>query len=103
MGSFIDLQEFKSYEKSIITWLKNKNGKDKQESLLRLFAGIGIIEKLESYYICNGNFNQKTITKMNTKKDIFYNQEGDPIKLKDKGNSSEGKSFVKRMKNIYYM
>ena len=91
MGSFIDLQKFlKSYEKSIITWLKEPwHGKDKQESLLRLFAGLGLIEKLESYYICNGNFNQKTITKMNTKKDIFYNQEGDPIKLKDKGDSSD--------------
>ena len=39
-------------ENNIKTWLKEPwVGKDKQESLLRLFAGLGIIDKIKSYDI----------------------------------------------------
>jgi hypothetical protein len=64
-------------------------GKDKQESLLRLFAGLGLIEKLNDYNVCKGNFNLKTICVHNTRKDIFYDEKNNPIMLKDKGDSSD--------------
>ena len=92
MNTFIDLYEFiQSYDQeSIIPWLKKQwAGKDKQESLLRLFGGLGLIDKLKNYHICKGNFNKKTILKHETIKDIFYNQENNPVFLKDKGNSSD--------------
>ena len=92
MDTFKDLYEFlQLYEKTnIIPWLKESwVGKDKQESLLRLFAGLGLIDKIKSYDICKGNYNEKTITKNTTIKDVFYNQEDNLINLKDKGDSSD--------------
>ena len=91
MNTFIKLYEFlQSYEdENIIEWLENPwEGKDKQESLLRLFAGLGLIEKLNSYTICKGNFNLKTITKHTSLKDIFYD-ESTVNNLKDKGDASD--------------
>jgi len=92
MRTFIDLYEFlQSFpEDNILNWLKVPwVGKDKQESLLRLFAGLGLLPKLNQYHICKGNYNQKTITKHNTKKDIFYNEKNNRINLKDKGDKSD--------------
>ena len=92
MDTFKDLYEFLQLyeENNIITWLKEPwVGKDKQESLLRLFAGLGLIDKIKSYDICKGNYNEKTITKNTTIKDVFYNQEDNLINLKDKGDSSD--------------
>ena len=60
--TFKDLYEFlQDYEEyNIITWLENPwVGKEKQESLLRLFAGLGLIDKLKFYDVCKGNFNKK--------------------------------------------
>ena len=67
MDTFKDLYEFLQLyeENNIITWLKEPwVGKDKQESLLRLFAGLGLIDKIKSYDICKGNYNEKTIIKI---------------------------------------
>ena len=92
MNTFKDLYEYLQLyeENNIITWLKEPwVGKDKQESLLRLFAGLGLIYKIKSYDICKGNYNEKTITKNTTIKDVFYNQEDNLINLKDKGDSSD--------------
>ena len=92
MYTLKDLYEFLQLHKedNIITWLKEPwVGKDKQESLLRLFAGLGLIEKIKSYDMCKGNYNKKTITKNTTIKDIFYNKENNLIKLKDKGDKSD--------------
>ena len=92
MTTFKDLYIFlQSYEEdNIISWLKEHwTGKDKQESLLRLFAGLGLIHKLKEYDICKGNFNKKTITKKKTLKDVFYNKKDELINLKDKGDSSD--------------
>lgn len=92
MDTFKDLYEFLQLyeENNIITWLKEPwVGKDKQESLLRLFAGLGLIDKIKSYDICKGNYNEKTITKNTKIKDVFYNQEDYLINLKDKGDSSD--------------
>lgn len=92
MDTFKGLYEFLQLheEKNIRTWLKEPwVGKDKQESLLRLFAGLGLIDKIKLYDICKGNYNEKTITKNTTIKDVFYNHEDNLIKLKDKGDSSD--------------
>ena len=75
MKTFNDLFNFlQSYSNnSIIDWLEQSwTGKDKQESLLRLFAGLGLIEKFKDFNICKGNFNLRTIQKQLTFKDIFY-------------------------------
>ena len=90
--TFIDLYEFLQLyeENNIKSWLKDPwIGKEKQESLLRLFAGLELIDKIKSYNICKGNFNLKTITKHTTKKDVFYDQEDNLINLKDKGDKSD--------------
>ena len=92
MKTFVDLYKFlQDYENdNIIQWLKEPwKGKDKQESLLRLFAGLGLIDKIESFDICKGCYNKKTIVKHESRKDIFYDGKGDLINLKDKGDSSD--------------
>ena len=58
INTFKDLYEFlQTYSAtSIIGWLSDRwEGKDKQESLLRLFAGLGLIEKLNKYKTGIGN------------------------------------------------
>ena len=92
MDTFSDLYRFlQKYENGdIIDWLKESwVGKDKQESLLRLFAGLGLIDKLNLYDICHGNYNKKTINKNTYIKDVFYDNTGNLIHLKDKGDSSD--------------
>ncbi len=92
MNTFKDLYRFlqSCKENNITTWLKKPwIGKDKQESLLRIFAGLGLIDKLKLYDICRGNYNRKTIIKNTTIKDIFYNEENNLNNLKDKGDSSD--------------
>lgn len=91
METFIDLFKFLQWcEGDIIHWLQDQwVGKDKQESLLRLFAALGLIPQLTRFHICKGNYNKKTITKIVTKKDIFYNELNNPNNLKDKGDSSD--------------
>ena len=77
-------------EDDIMKWLENPwNGKDKQESLLRLLAGLGLIDKLNQYVICKGNYNKQTIMKKTLVKDVFFNEKNKPICLKDKGDSSD--------------
>ena len=90
--TFKDLYLFlQSYEKNDITeWLKIRwKGKDKQESLLRLFCGLNLIVKLENYSRCKGNFNLKTIEQFNTIKDNFFDENQNLIYLKDKGDASD--------------
>ena len=93
LKTFIDLYNFlQNYnENNIIKWLKKRwSGKDKQESLLRLFAGLGLISKLNNYTICEGNFNtQEGFTIMKTLKSVFYNEREVPKQLNDKGDSSD--------------
>ena len=92
IDTFNDLYEFLQScpNENILDWLNDRwEGKDKQESLLRLFAGLGLIEKLNNYKICKGNFNLKTIQQMSSIKDIFYDNTHNLIKLKDKGDSSD--------------
>ena len=75
-STFIDLYNFlQQYsDNNIISWLNIRwKGKDKQESLLRLFAGLGLLDKINNNYnVCKGNFNLKTINKQTSYKDVFY-------------------------------
>jgi hypothetical protein len=90
--TFKDLFEFlKGYDRpNIYEWLDEPwIGKDKQESLLRLFAYLGLIDKLNKYDMCGGNFNLRTIEKLMTIRDCFYTENNSLKKLKDKGDSSD--------------
>lgn len=92
MDTFKDLYNFlqESKEESIIPWLSEKwVGKDKQESLLRLFARLGIISKLKDYEPCVGNFNLMTIRKADSLTQMFYDEKNALIHLKDSGDSSD--------------
>lgn len=93
MHTFIDLYNFLLTHKSssgIKKWLSvDWKGRDKQESLLRLFAGLGVIDKLKHYNICKGNFNLNTISIHESKRDVFYCEDGSERNLKDKGDSSD--------------
>jgi len=93
MNTFVDLYNYLKNlnESDIKTWLQKPwKGKDKQESLLRLFAGLGLITKLnKDYAVCKGNFNNKTLTLLNNYSEIFYNSDNEEIKLKDSGDSSD--------------
>jgi hypothetical protein len=80
----------KNYKGCIIEWLCDPwQGKDKQETLLRLFKKLGLIKKLDNYEICKGNFNLKTIRKYKDFRDLFYKEDGTLRKIKDKGDSSD--------------
>jgi len=69
---------------SIIPFLNDKwQGKEKQESLFRLFAYLNVIKEFNNYTVCDGNFNEGTISK-NTDKSILFNKS-----LKDKGDKSD--------------
>lgn len=97
INTFKDLYEFlQQYRKdTIIDWLQIPwKGKDKQESLLRLFTGLGINEKWRDYTVCKGNFNRKTIQKHTCLKDVFYTNNR-LINLKDKGDSSDMTGILK--------
>jgi hypothetical protein len=99
METFKDLYKFLQTHTGdgIISWLEVPwEGKDKQESLLRLFAGLGLISKLSEFNIYKGNFNLNQITPMTSKKDIFYNDKNKLIRLKDKGDSSDLTGMYKK-------
>jgi len=89
--TFIEFFDFlKSLpEENFSEWItEHWDGKDKQESCLRLFAKLGLISKLNDFDMCRGNFNMKTIKPITQNKEIFY--EGSHIiNLKDKGDSSD--------------
>ena len=91
MNTFKDLFAF--YQDSctnFLEWLEDPwEGKDKQESALRLFAGLRMIDKLKNFVKCTGNYNEKTIQPMNTLKELFYDENNSLINLKDKGDASD--------------
>ena len=93
ISTYVDLYTFlQSFETNDIKeWLNvNWKGKDKQESLFRLFASLQCIQKINTFDICKGNFNLQTIQKIVCCKEIFYNSLTNKlIYLKDKGDSSD--------------
>lgn len=94
---FFDLLKSLNQDEFLI-WLTTPwKGKDKQESVLRLFSKLGLIDKLKEYDMCNGNFNLKTIKPITEIREIFY-EGGHPINLKDKGDSSDLTGIHKKNK-----
>ena len=88
ISTFKDLYEFLQYNE-LIGWLPIRwQGKDKQESVLRLFAGLNLIRKLNNYKACSGNFNKMTIEPITDYKRVFY-KDNRFTRLKDKGDSSD--------------
>jgi hypothetical protein len=71
-------------ENTIIPFLNEKwIGKDKQESLFRLFAYLNVIKEFDNYSLCDGNFNEGTLSK-NSVRTILFDKN-----LKDKGDKSD--------------
>ena len=67
--TYTQLYEFlQSYtSQDIREWLSQPwKGKDKQESLFRLFSGLGLLPCFSEYSLCQGNFNLQTIEPMKT-------------------------------------
>lgn len=92
INTFVDLYNFlREYPNdSILNWLKtNWIGKDKQESLFRLFSKLELITCINGWKICSGNFNLKTITPIKDKRSIFYSEKNKLISLNDKGDSAD--------------
>jgi hypothetical protein len=92
IATFVDLYVFLQQHPhtNILEWLTDHwVGKDKQESLLRLFAGLRLIVKLHEYTPCGGNFNLHTIRKARILRELFYSATNVPTCLKDKGDSSD--------------
>lgn len=89
--TYKDLYEFlRTNDIDILKWLEdNWKGKDKQESLFRLLAYLGLVPKINNYDICTGNFNMATLKKLETIKDTFYDESNKLKNLKDKGDSSD--------------
>ena len=88
---FLFLQHSASVDFDILDWLSLRDwkGKDKQEVLLRLFARLGLLKKISSFHICNGNFNLHTLRPQETLRDIFFTPDNKEVSLKDKGDSSD--------------
>lgn len=88
MLTFVDLFNFLIGCASLINWLaEHWDGKDKQESVLRLFVYLGLCDAFDDYVVCTGNFNKQTI-KPATRRELFYNGKT-PINLKDSGDASD--------------
>jgi hypothetical protein len=103
--SIMESQEIKDYKSlfdylkvsqfsNIKQWLEHPwKGKDKQESLLRLFSYLGLVSKLKNFDICTGNFNEQSLKIMYHVNEIFYDSKNQLIALKDKGDSSDLTAF----------
>ena len=86
MKTFKDLYLFLQTleDSSIIPFLEeNWIGKEKQESLFRLFSLLKLFSQFKNYYLCEGNFNNKTIHEMKSVSLYLDN------KLKDSGDYSD--------------
>jgi hypothetical protein len=89
--TFCDLYTFlQNYNNPIIEWLKEPwVGKDKQESILRLFTSLNLINKFNEFDMCIGNFNNVEFKKIENLSEFFYKKENIERNLKDKGDSSD--------------
>lgn len=85
MTTFADLYCFlQTFDDDIKEFLQqNWVGKEKQESLFRLFAYLKLIDEFKGYNICTGNFNKGTIAPCTSITDFL--SQG----LKDKGDKSD--------------
>ncbi len=87
MTTFEDLYRYlSSKDIDVNAFLKDKwGGAEMQESMLRLFAYLGIIDELSAFTPCSGNFSMKTIQPIKTADYRLLFQKA----LKDKGDVSD--------------
>jgi hypothetical protein len=64
-------------------------GKEKQESLLRLFAYLKCIPAIEKYTVCVGNFNKGSVAPAPDLRALFYRPDGAAVELNDSGDVSD--------------
>ena len=104
MNTVPDLYEFlKTHpDRDIIAWLDPsqspcwRGSKEKQESLMNLFFGLGLITKLQHYNMATGNFDTQTIKESTSWRDIFYKKNSDhPCSLSRPGDKADGVGFRK--------
>jgi hypothetical protein len=96
MNTYADLYDclLSMKDDSINDFLKNNwKGKDKQETLFRLFSYLKLIQEFNSYDICEGNYNNGTIKPNTDRTKLFYS------KLKDSGDKSDC-TLMNRTNNI---
>jgi len=90
ISTFIDLYKYLQTCQDFPKWLNDPwKGKDKQESVLRLFAVLNLITKIHPYKVCHGNFNLQSIKKIICYRELFYDNKNNPIYLKNNGDSSD--------------
>ena len=68
---------------TIYKFLNTPAGYEKQEALFRIFANLKLIDEFNDYEICDGNFNECTISK-NTNRELLFN-----ANVKDKGDKAD--------------
>ena len=86
MKTFFELYEFiiSNKDSSIYPFLQHSwKGKDKQESIFRLFAYLNLIPEFNTYKVCDGVYNLGTITPNKNRNTLFISN------LKDKGDKSD--------------
>ena len=105
MSTFIELYVFlQTYNGTVIDLLKiQKKGvkivnKELQESLLRLFACLGLIYKLKKYTFLKGNYTRNKLKGDLRYIDIFYDDKNNLIGLADKGDKSDLTGYIKDKK-----
>ena len=87
MNTFIDLYNYliTINETDFDLFLKTDQwqGKDKLESVYRLFSYLRLFDCFNDYFICDGNYTNNTITSNSNLKKLFEKS------LKDKGDKSD--------------
>ena len=79
-------------ENEFTTWMLSRwHGKDKQESLMRLFAGLYLLPGLkpDEFKVSSGNFNKGCVIPHTSLRDVFYDADHNQRCLKDKGDASD--------------
>ena len=92
MNTYVQLYNYlqESNFKNINEWLSiSWKGKDKQESIFRLFCYLDLFNELRNYKICKGNYNKGNLEILITKDNLFYDEYKKEISLKDSGDASD--------------
>ena len=102
MSTFKELYEFLQTHSidAIHQWLDEGYANEKgykQEAMLRLLGGLGLIAKLDKFYPCVGNFNKKNIDKQTSFNQLFYKEKGKLIKYR--GNGGDASDFTMMSKH----
>ena len=97
-NTYIELYKFLQKCPNIIAWLREVPGQEsgyRLESSARLLAGFGFIDKIASFELCKGNYNEGTIEPIKTNKDIFY-EGSKPINIRGNGGDSSDITMASR-------